>query len=107
PPRRSSDLEPLVREAQLYAGVRASALAPQPFAIQEVGTREIYCDAGPTEPVDRLDVQVLRRRPLGEECLGAGWDAQDPVGAACPSDRPELPTGVRGHLGRSRPDRRL
>jgi hypothetical protein len=59
--------EPLVREAQLYAGVRASALTPQPFAVQEVGTREIYCDTGPTEPVDRLEVQVLRRRPLGEE----------------------------------------
>ena len=41
-----------MRKGQLHARVHASALTPQPLAVQEVGPGEINGDMGPTEPVD-------------------------------------------------------
>src|SRR3954447_517530 len=38
--------EPLVRRAQLVAGVEAAPRAPQPLAIQQVGPRELQAHAG-------------------------------------------------------------
>jgi hypothetical protein len=51
--------EHLVGDAQLLACVGMAILAPQPFAIDEMGAGEMNRDSAPTEPVDRLSIQIL------------------------------------------------
>ena len=56
-----------MRRAQLQASVDAAVLAPQPFAVEEVGTGEFWRDATAAEPVDRLAVELFGRRTLAQE----------------------------------------
>ena len=49
--------EHLVGGAQLLARVDAPVLAPQPFAVEQVGAGELDADPGALEPLDRLAVE--------------------------------------------------
>jgi hypothetical protein len=73
--------EQFVGGAQLLARVEPPALAAEPFAVQKVGAGELYADAGPLKPFDCLVIEALGRFPLGQQRLGAGLDAERPVGA--------------------------
>jgi hypothetical protein len=59
--------EELMGNAELLSRIHAPALTSKPLAIQEVGTREVDCDPGAPESVDRLHEQVLGPRTLGQE----------------------------------------
>jgi hypothetical protein len=57
--------EVVIRRSQVLACVEASALTPQPFAVEEVGAGEIDAHAGSAEALDRLGVQIRRLTVLG------------------------------------------
>jgi hypothetical protein len=56
-----------VGETELAAGVEASALATQPFAVNEMGSGELRADAGALEPGDRLAVEARGGGVLAEQ----------------------------------------
>ena len=76
--------EHLVRGAQLLARVHAPALAAQPFAVEQVGARELGADARAAEPLDRLAVEALGVVAVAQQRARARLDPQRPVGAARP-----------------------
>src|SRR4051812_27340194 len=51
--------EHLLGGAQLLACIHAPFLAAQPFAVEEVGARELRADPGASQPLDRLPVEAL------------------------------------------------
>ena len=61
--------EEVVRRPQLCAGVKASPVTSQPFAVEEVGASEIDCHPRSAESVDRLDVECLGSLIVGQERL--------------------------------------
>ena len=54
-------------EAKLLAGVEPAVLAPQPLAVQQVGTGEMHDDPAASEPLDRLEVQRVGGVAGGEQ----------------------------------------
>ena len=62
--------------SQLLARVAPAALAPQPFAVQEMTAGELDADAGAGEPLDRLAVEHLGSFPVIEQRPRAGLDAE-------------------------------
>jgi hypothetical protein len=58
-----------------------AAPAAKPFAVQEVGARELHPYTGPAERLDRLAIERLGGFPLGHQRSGAGLDPERPVGA--------------------------
>src|SRR6478672_8891307 len=74
----------LVGNSQFSASVYASALAPQPLAVQEVGSSELHADAGTTEPGDCFVVELLCVIAIGEQRARTRLDPEGPVRAGCP-----------------------
>jgi hypothetical protein len=66
------------------ARVEAAPFAPQPFAVEQVGSRELYAHAGALQPLDRLLVAALGGVAIAEQCARAGLDAERPIAAAGP-----------------------
>lgn len=69
-------LHPEVREqpvgdSQFLPCVDSSAFAPQPLAVDQVGSGQIDSDPSSTESIDRLDIEVLSRLTVGQECCRA------------------------------------
>ena len=60
--------EELVGDSQLLASIDTSAVAPKPLAVEEVGTSELHADAGASEPLDRLPVELIGGIAVGEQC---------------------------------------
>jgi hypothetical protein len=58
--------EQFVGGAELLARVAPAALAAQPFAVEEIGARELDPYAGPLEPLDRLAIERLGRFAFGQ-----------------------------------------
>jgi hypothetical protein len=54
---------------QLLAGLRAAALAAQPFPVEQVGAGQFRADPGTAEPLDRLEIQVLGVLDVAEQRL--------------------------------------
>jgi hypothetical protein len=71
-----------VAAAKLLARVNSAALPPQPFAVQEVGARELDPYACPLERLGRLTIERLGRFPVAQQRPGARLDPHRPVGAA-------------------------
>ena len=74
--------EQLERGAQLVAGVEAARLAPQPFAIEQVGPRELHAHAGAAQPLDRFVVEAIGGVAVAEQRARARLDAERPVASA-------------------------
>jgi hypothetical protein len=64
----------LVGDPQFSASVYASALAPQPLAVKEVGSSELHADARTTEPCDCFFVELLCVIAIAEQRARAGLD---------------------------------
>ena len=60
-------IEQAVRGAQLLARVRATALAAQPFRVEQVRASELHALARAAEARDRLAVPALGGIPLAQE----------------------------------------
>src|SRR6476659_354507 len=69
----------LVGGPQFSASVYAPALAPQPLAVEEVGSSELHADAGTTESRDCFFVELLCVIAAGEQRARAGLDPSSPV----------------------------
>ncbi|WP_222107165.1 hypothetical protein [[Actinomadura] parvosata] len=63
---RAHRAEQLVRQAQLLAGVDPAPLPAQPLTVEQAGAGERRPDPGPAQPLDRLPVQGVGRRPLAD-----------------------------------------
>lgn len=61
-----------------------SSSSCEEFAVDKVGARQLWADAGPAEPLDRLTVAGLGRVARAEQRLGPNPDASRPVGPASP-----------------------
>src|ERR687895_2775256 len=59
--------EHLVGGAQLFARVEPPALAAQPLAEEEVGTRELYAHTRALKPLDRLPIEELGGLALAQQ----------------------------------------
>ena len=46
-------------QAELLSCIDAAVLAPQPLAVDQVGAGQLGPDAGASQPLDRLPVEVL------------------------------------------------
>ena len=73
--------EHLVRGSELLARVDPATLAAKPLAVDQMGAGELRTERCAGKPRDRLDVPVLRRLAVAEQCSAAGFDARRPVGA--------------------------
>ena len=91
--------EHLVRSAEVFAHVDASVLTPEPLPVQQVSTREIGANRCSCQPIDRLSIEVLGQRTIGEERFAPAFDAQCPVGTTGFGGLRELPARRGGSLG--------
>src|SRR3954463_9344342 len=66
--------EHLARDLQLVAGLRPAPPTAQPLTVEQVCASELDANRGPSKALDRLDVQLLGRRLLGQERGRAGPD---------------------------------
>src|SRR5262249_18296347 len=71
--------ELVVGRAQLFSGVGASALVPQPLAVEQVRAGEFRAQPRAAQPVDRLTIEVLGRGAGGQEGTRTGLDSESPV----------------------------
>ena len=80
--------------AQLFARVHATALAAEPFAVEQARAGELDADPRALEPLDRLAVEGVGVFALAQQRPGACQDAERPIRTrgACPLFQP----GQRG-----------
>ncbi|MGH3224270.1 MAG: ATP-binding protein, partial [Streptosporangiaceae bacterium] len=83
--------------AQLLPGLRAAALAAQPFAVEQVGAGKLRAKLGAAQPVDRLPVQAVGGLALAHQRAGARLEAQPPIVAAGLGRSRQPRHGVAGH----------
>ena len=68
-------------EAEFVASVDSASVPPQPFAVEEVSTRQLERQASAPEAFDRLPVEPFSGLAIAEECLRPGLDAERQLGA--------------------------
>src|SRR6185503_5535551 len=95
------------RLEQFVPGVYAPVDPAQPFAVNQVGARQLRADAGAVEPLDRFAVERLGRVVGADQRLRASPHARSPAGVAGPGHLLQARQGVRGTPGRSGAGRRL
>src|ERR1700677_5414515 len=72
--------EQLARGPELLARVDPPVLAPEPLAVEQVGTAKMRHDAGPSEPLDRRTEFLVRDLAFADQGPAAGLQAEPPVG---------------------------
>jgi hypothetical protein len=93
--------------AQLLARVEPAALAPQPFAVEEIGAGQFDADAGTAEAFDGLAIEPFCDRAVGEERSTASLDPEPPVVPAGAGHLRQSLEGIAGRLSVPGPGRRL
>src|SRR3954471_23890347 len=78
-PHRGEHLE---RRTQLFAGVEPAALAPEPFAVEQMAAGVLHTDARAPEALARLAMEAVGLLARGEQPAAAGLGSERPVGAA-------------------------
>ena len=76
--------EQVVGDVELSARVDATVLAPEPFAVEQMGAREVGTPLRAAEPLDRFLIQAIGGLPLADERLRACHDAEPDVRARGP-----------------------
>src|SRR5918996_4309391 len=76
---RADRRELLVGDAELLAPVDASALAAQPFAVEQMGAGEVDADPSAVEPFDRFAIETFRGISLAHQGARTCFDAERPV----------------------------
>src|SRR5918999_5351977 len=72
--------EHLVGGAQLFARVEAPALAAQPLAEEQMGTRELYAHARALKPLDRLPIEAVGGLAVAQQRSRTGFGPGRPLG---------------------------
>ena len=73
-------------------------LAPEPFAVEEVGTRQIDAHLRAGKERDRVVVELLSGCATAQERLRSRVDAKGPIGRGRPSDLREPSGGLASRL---------
>src|SRR5580704_3351281 len=75
----AGSVEEVMRCPQLFPGIEAPAMAPQPFAEKQARTRDVNGHTGPTEVIYRIEVQGFRVLIVREERFGTRGCSECPV----------------------------
>ena len=92
---------------KLLARVETPVLATQPFAVHELGAGQVGRDVAARQPLDRLLVEGLGGRAVGQQRARAGLEPERPVGAAGARALAEALEGRGGELRAARAHRGL
>jgi len=94
-----------VGRAQLRSRVDPPVLPSQPFAVEEVATREVDAHASLAKPFDRFAVEPLGVRSLAQERTRPGLDSERPFGSADAGRLGEPSVSSGGEFGHPAPGR--
>src|ERR687889_324174 len=85
--------------AQLRARVDASALAPQPLAVEQLRPSQLRTQLGAAQPIDGFAIQAVGGGAVAQQRPGACFDAEGEIVAAGLGRLREPLEGVAGELG--------